>query len=166
MCPRIYTNTILKISPYQILTNERLSYSFKNFENTRSVPPRKKRNHNVSLDLEKIKSFLENALTEDSPPSLKEIVKLIGISDKSLYKYFPKLSKKIVDRRKQFIRLEQEERIKNECRKVIEITKKLHQQNIYPSRRKVQEVFGKRIIESNEKARKTWLETKMELGLI
>jgi|LSQX01.1.fsa_nt_gb transcriptional regulator with XRE-family HTH domain len=107
-------------------------------------------------DLDKIRKHLEDiCLDTDRYISLSDISKQIEVDEKTLRKHFPDLTKTISG---------EERKIRQLCTEVKNATLKLHNQGVYPSRRKVDELCSLKGINTHDEVKKAWKKTKKELG--
>lgn len=117
------------------------------------------------IDFEIVKGQLEEALLYDSPKSIQEIGRILGINPNRLNKCFPELSQRISEKYKLY-RLETSERKeKGLIKQVQEAILHLHSIDIYPSQRAVKNTLNSQNIFIKPKIRRVWRDTLKQLNL-
>jgi transcriptional regulator with XRE-family HTH domain len=123
---------------------------------------------NRTFDYEKVKSELEAVIisNEAPPPSMAQVAKNISCSLSTVKRHFPEYCKEISTRYLRYRTEEKERRIDEICKEVEMLTKKLHAEGIYPSRRSLRKRLVNPNIMFKKEARETWKKTLRSLGIL
>lgn len=118
------------------------------------------------LDLKSIESGLKtqvNAATQ--PKSLKDVSHSLGVDSRVLRQHYPDLCKHISARYRAYLTDLAQSRQKALIHSVKMATHQIHEANIYPSRRRVEEYISAPGALHEQQARSAWHEALQELGL-
>ena len=110
-----------------------------------------------------IEEILNAALVRDIPISLKQLLEESNITARLARLYAPELCKKVSARNKTYLSELKEKRINNILERVRHAASKLHQEEIFPSKDRINNIIGGSVFLEPE-IRQGWKEIVEELG--
>ena len=146
---------LLGYSLVDILMEEISTFETFMHDRKTTLPPK---NVNIKIDLDKLKTIIEDSINSNKGLSLSQISSLTGVSLDAIRRHFPRevitLKIQYNERLKQL----KEERLNSIKRTMIS----LHSRGVYPSMKALGRELGKRVI-INDEERKLWITTLEEL---
>ncbi len=108
------------------------------------------------FDHNKIKSILQEEINSECPNSLKKISEKIGCDRKLLYKKYPVESKLIVDNYSRYCKEQKNQRLVDIEKELTDVFNQLIEQQVYPSRRQVEEMMGNKYFVKEKAIQEQW----------
>ncbi|WP_042142799.1 helix-turn-helix domain-containing protein [Paucisalibacillus sp. EB02] len=101
--------------------------------------------HKIDMENQKkmdIKHKLETALKKDIPISLKQFSLEFGVSINEVKKYYPDLSRELINRRKNYKLEMQKQRAENIISEITKVVRYLHNSGVYPGIKTVRKIVS------------------------
>jgi hypothetical protein len=130
----------------------------------RSEPPAIKPPTQISWD--HLENALRDALVQEEPPSLGEILRRFGVDRGEVRRKMPELGAAVRDRHSAWRRGSIAQRRADRAASVKEAVREIHAQGVYPGIRQVKQHLGREIATRDPHVRRAWKQGLQDVGLL
>ncbi|MEL6442205.1 MAG: helix-turn-helix transcriptional regulator [Cyanobacteria bacterium J06621_8] len=152
----------LDISVWEFLTGEKSALAK---DNVASIPLLKLKAKAQSLDQNKMRHYLEQALkrSQEHPISMVQVAQQSPFNRRTLYFYFPEICQAISANYARHRKINHERAIVESCVEVRKAVKQLHGEGKYPSQHKVEKLISRPGLLRYQEVKKAFAKAKQEL---
>ncbi|MDJ0715812.1 MAG: hypothetical protein QNJ54_16535 [Prochloraceae cyanobacterium] len=158
----------LDISLLDLITLKKKAFEFPQI-NPQRLPtaPRIQSASPRAFDYEAVENYLQTILDnpEIPPPTMKEVAKRLRLDRRTIFSYFPTLSKAISAKYRCYQKLETAKRIENCCKEIEQAVHQIYRLGEYPSEARVSELISQPGYFRYKQVRNSWKKAILNLGL-